>query len=288
MILRKALDLVIVLTYFCVYFWLLKSIPSESVFFAQKREVPLLCIAWNLSLSICKGTFFLVSSYYSHFIWFMSLTIDYTLCTYDCVLLKCYWSFSLQFWLIAAFVFTFLWNFRWFRCSFVWACAIFSSSSLKRIVLSLSSSSFISSHHTEKMHILKFSQQKFLTRNRLEQSCRFASYLICWLRVSCEFYFSHARKADFMTFLPTLTGGASLFSVDWARKSPQLLHLEIHSGVTIKRNNMLSPFKKKCDTNGTDLGKLIDFFSVHLQNTVWNLLETWINLSWMMIKLSCF
>lgn len=166
MILRKALDLVIVLTYFCVYFWLLKSIPSESVFFAQKREVPLLCIAWNLSLSICKGTFFLVSSYYSHFIWFMSLTIDYTLCTYDCVLLKCYWSFSLQFWLIAAFVFTFLWNFRWFRCSFVWACAIFSFSSLKRIVLflspSLSSSSLFSSHHTEKnAHLKVFSTKIF-------------------------------------------------------------------------------------------------------------------------------
>lgn len=196
MILRKALDLVIVLTYFCVYFWLLKLIPSESVFFAQKREVPLLCIAWNLSLSICKGTFFLVSSYYSHVIWFMSLTIDYTLCTYDCVLLKCYWSFSLQFWLIAAFVFTFLWNFRWFRCSIVWACAIFSSSSLKRIVLflspSLSSSSLFSSHHTEKMHILKFSQQNFLTRNRLEQSCRFAFNF-----VSCEFYFSHAKESWF-------------------------------------------------------------------------------------------
>lgn len=162
MILRKALDLVIVLTYFCVYVWLL----IESVFFAQKREVPLLCIAWNLSLSICKGTFFLVSSYYSHFIWFMSLTIDYTLCTYDCVLLKCYWSFSLQFWLIAAFVFTFLWNFRWFRCSFVWACAIFSSSSLKRIVLflflSLSPPLPFSRHTTLKnAHLKVFSTKIF-------------------------------------------------------------------------------------------------------------------------------
>lgn len=87
-------------------------------------------------------------------------------------------------------------------------------------------------------------------RNRSEQSC---DLLCAWLLIPASYFCK--ESSCFVFFLAGKLQVLKLAmrpesSEPIAPNSPLFLCVRKFTLVTIKRNNMLSPFKKKCDTNG--------------------------------------